>query len=304
MNKLSVKIKDVQFNSPIIAASGTFGYGDECNDFINLEKIGCIITKSITSESRKGNPSPRIHEIKSGMINSIGLANVGVNDFCKNKLSILNSLNTKVIISIAGSIEQDYIKVIDTIEKYDGKHVGYELNISCPNVKDGGLEFGANKRIAYRLVSQIRKITSRLIVVKLSPNVTCIEDIAESCQDAGADAISAINTFLGLAIDYNSGKIFLKNKFGGVSGPAIKPLALAKVHNIFNRIKIPILGMGGISSYKDIVEFIRIGSTMVQIGTLNYRDPSIITSFNDSLIQFLNDKNIDSISELVGNYEE
>ena len=304
MNRLGVKIKDVQFNTPIIAASGTFGYGDECANFLNLEKIGCIITKSITIESRKGNPSPRIHEIKSGMINSIGLANVGVNDFCKNKLSILNSLNTKVIISIAGSIEQDYIKVIDTIEKYDGKHVGYELNISCPNVKDGGLEFGANKRIAYRLVSQIRKITSRLIVVKLSPNVTCIEDIAESCQDAGADAISAINTFLGLAIDYNSGKIFLKNKFGGVSGPAIKPLALAKVHNIFNRIKIPILGMGGISSYKDIVEFIRIGSTMVQIGTLNYRDPSIITSFNDSLIQFLNDKNIDSISELVGNYEE
>ena len=304
MNRLGVKIKDVQFNSPIIAASGTFGYGDECANFLNLEKIGCIITKSITFEFRKGNPSPRIHEIKSGMINSIGLANIGVNDFCKNKLPVLSSLNTKVVISIAGSTEQDYIKVIDTIEKYDGKHIGYELNISCPNVKEGGLEFGANRKIAYRLVSKIREITSRLIIVKLSPNVTCIEDIAESCEDAGADAISAINTFVGLAIDYNSGKIILKTKFGGISGPAIKPLALAKVHNIFNRVSIPIIGMGGISSYEDIIEFIRIGSTMVQIGTLNYRDPSIITSFNDSLIKFLDLKKIDKISELVGNYEE
>tara|TARA_Y100001970_G_C14254363_1_gene874127 strand:+ start:4229 stop:5143 length:915 start_codon:yes stop_codon:yes gene_type:complete len=304
MNILAVKIKNVEFNSPIIAASGTFGYGDECANFVDLDKIGCIITKSITLEPRKGNLQPRIHESKLGMINAIGLANVGVQNFCEVKLPKLNSLNTKIIISIAGSNQDDYINIIKMIEKYNGNHIGYEINISCPNVKEGGMEFGSNSEITYKLISKIRESTSKLVIVKLGPNVTCIEDIAQSAESAGADAISAINTFVGLAIDYKTGKIILKNKFGGVSGPGIKPLALAKVHKIYNKINIPVIGIGGISCFEDVIEFIRIGSSLVQVGTLNYRDPSIFTSFNENLSNFIKNNNMFSISQLIGNYEE
>ena len=301
---LEVKIRDVVFSSPVIAASGTFGYGNEVQNFVELDKIGCIITKSITIEPRVGNLSPRIHESKSGMINAIGLANVGVDDFCDKKLPELSKINTSFMISVAGSKLSDYIDVIKQIESSNGAHVGYEINISCPNVKEGGAEFGVDKDVTYKLTSKIRELTDKLLVVKLSPNVTCIEEIALAAESAKADAISAVNTFLGISINYKTGKILLSNKFGGVSGPAIKPLALAKIHKIYNNIKIPVIGMGGISCYKDIVEFMRLGSTMVQVGTLNYRDPNLISNFYDQLKNFLKNNNINSISDLVGKYYE
>ena len=299
---LSIKIKDIEFNSPIVAASGTYGYGDEFDSFVDLTKIGCIITKSITVEERIGNPSPRVYESGSGMINAIGLANMGVKNFCKLKLQKLNKIKTKFIVSVAGSEIQDYIDVVTQIEKCDGSHVGYEINISCPNVKKGGMEFGVNKEVAEKLTAELRKLTSKLLIVKLSPNVTSIEDIGVSVQNGGADAISAVNTFTGLGINYNTGNMVLSTIYGGVSGPPIKPLALAKVHKLYNKVKIPIFGMGGIVSLKDIIEFIRVGSSMVQVGTLNYRDPSKINSLYDQLKIFLIKNKIDSISKLIGKH--
>ena len=301
---LTTKIKNIVFNSPIILASGTFGYGYEGKDLLNMDKIGAIITKSLTLKPRKGNPHSRIHETNSGMLNSIGLANVGVDDFCNNKLSYLNDINTNVIISIAGSQIDDYIEILNIIEKTDGKHIGYEINVSCPNVKEGGMEFGVNSDIVHKLTSKLRALTNKLLIIKLTPNVTNIEEIALAAESGGADAISAVNTFLGMAIDYKTGNMSLSTKFGGVSGPAIKPLAVAKVHKIYNTIKIPIIGMGGISSFKDIIEFLRAGSNLIQVGTLNYRDPSIINKLYDDLKKFLTKNNIENISDLVGKYNE
>ena len=297
-----MKIKDVIFNSPIIAASGTFGYGNEVEKFIDLSKLGAVITKSITLHPREGNPSPRIHGSDSGMINSIGLANVGVEKFCKDKVQSLNNLKTKYIVSIAGSTIDEYVEILTKIERSNGNHIGYEINISCPNVKQGGIEFGVNTDIVSSLTSQLRQLTQKLLIIKLTPNVTDISEIALSAQEAGADAISAVNTFQGLAIDYKTGKMLLSTTFGGVSGSPIKPLALAKVHKIYNKINIPIIGMGGICTFEDTIEFFRVGSSMVQIGTLNYRDPSLIVSIYDRLNEFMLKNNFSSISDLVGNF--
>jgi len=301
---LKVKIKNIEFNSPIIAASGTFGYGDEFGDFVDLKKIGCIITKSITLEPRIGNKSSRIHESNSGMINSIGLANVGVEKFCSTKIPSLNKIDSKYIISIAGRTIDEYTSVLKNIEKFDGKHVGYEINVSCPNVKHGGMEFGVDKDMTFELTSKLRAITNKLLIIKLSPNVTKIEDIAKSCELAGADAVSAVNTFQGLAVDYKTGKMILSTTYGGVSGKAIKPLALAKIHKIYSNVNIPILGMGGVSSFQDVIEFLRVGSTMVQVGTLNYLSPVILSSFYNDLRGFLSKNNISNIASLTGRYIE
>tara|TARA_B110000495_G_C23027951_1_gene611332 strand:- start:118 stop:1026 length:909 start_codon:yes stop_codon:yes gene_type:complete len=301
---LSIKIKDITFNSPIIAASGTFGYGYEVKDMVDLNKIGCVITKSITLESREGNPQPRLHMSSSGMLNAIGLANVGVNKFCRDKLPKLDNLGTNVIISIAGSCIEEYINILKIIESSNGKHIGYEINISCPNVKKGGMEFGINSEITNKLTKALRLLTDRLLIVKLSPNVTSIEDIALAAESGGADMISAVNTFLGTAIDYKTGKFSLSSKFGGLSGPAIKPIALAKVNKIYKKVNIPIIGMGGVSSFQDVIEFIRLGSTLVQMGTLNYRDPLMICNFYDEIKLFIEESEFSSINELVGKFDE
>ena len=301
---LKTKIRNIEFNSPIIAASGTFGYGDEVKKFVDLSKLGCVITKSITLEPRIGNPSPRIFESESGMINAIGLANLGVEKFCLEKLPDLRNIDTNFLISIAGSNFDDYVKVMEKIENCDGSHVGYEINVSCPNVKKGGMEFGVDHKVTLKLTSELRKLTDKILIIKLSPNVTSIEKIALAAQDGGADAVSAVNTFVGMGINYRTGKMTLSTKFGGVSGPPIKPLALAKIHKIYNEVEIPIIGMGGISNFEDVVEFIRVGSTMVQVGTLNYRDPSLISKMNDKLKNFLTINKINNISELIGNYCE
>lgn len=295
-------IRDVCFTSPIIAASGTFGYGDEVQKFVDLSKIGSVITKSITLESREGNPSPRIHESNSGMINSIGLANMGVDSFCDTKLDSLNKLKTNFIVSVAGSSLDEYADVIKQIDKTNGKHVGYEVNISCPNVKEGGIEFGVNKDVTFKLTRRLRELTDKLLIIKLTPNVTNIAEIAQAAESGGADAVSAVNTFQGLAIDHKTGKMLLSTKFGGISGPSIKPLALAKVHKIYQQINIPILGMGGIVDCVDVVEFLRVGASMVQIGTLNYRDPSLISTIHDKLHALMVKNKFSKLSDLIGAY--
>ena len=301
---LTLKIKDIVFKSPIMVASGTFGYGDEVKDLVDISTIGCIITKSVTLNPREGNPSPRIHETSSGMLNSIGLANVGVNEFCNKKLPYLNKMKTHFIINIAGSTMDEYIKVLNMLENSNGKHIGYEINISCPNVKEGGMEFGVDADMTYKLTSKLRSITNKLLIMKLSPNVTSIEEIALAAERGGADAVSAVNTFVGMGIDYKTGKMLLSTKFGGLSGPAIKPMAIAKIHKIYNEVKIPIIGMGGISNFEDIIEFIRAGSSLVQIGTLNYKEPSITCRLYDDLKIFLTKANIKNINYLVGKYNE
>ena len=299
---LDFMIRDVRFFSPIIAASGTFGYGDEVQEFVDLSKIGSVITKSITLEPREGNPSPRIHESNSGMINSIGLANMGVDSFCDTKLDSLNKLKTNFIVSVAGSSLDEYAQVIEQIDKTDGKHVGYEVNISCPNVKEGGIEFGVNKDVTFKLTSRLRKLTDKLLIIKLTPNVTNIAEIAQAAESGGADAVSAVNTFQGLAINHKTGKMLLSTKFGGISGPGIKPLALAKVHKIYEQVNIPILGMGGIVNCTDVVEFLRVGASMVQIGTLNYRDPSLISTIHDELHSIMIKNKFSKLSDLIGAY--
>ena len=301
---LKVKINNIEFNSPIIAASGTFGYGDEFSNFVDLEKIGCVITKSITLVPRLGNMSSRIHETNKGMINAIGLANLGVEKFCSEKISLLDKIKTKYIISIAGKTMDEYVHVLDRIENFGGMHVGYEINVSCPNVKQGGMEFGVDKAMTQKLTEKLRQLTDRLLIIKLSPNVTNIEQIAKVCELAGADAVSAVNTFQGLAINHKTGKMLLSTTYGGVSGKAIKPLALAKIHKIYKSVNIPILGMGGISTYKDVIEFLRVGSTMVQVGTLNYLDPNLLTTFYNNLYNFLIKNKINHIVDLTGDYVE
>ena len=297
---LKVKINNIEFNSPIIASSGTFGYGDEFSDFVDLEKIGCIITKSITLEPRIGNMTSRIHEVNTGMINAIGLANLGVEKFCSEKISLLDKINTKYIVSIAGKTIDEYVHVLDKIENFGGMHVGYEINVSCPNVKQGGMEFGVDKAMTQKLTEKLRQLTDRLLIIKLSPNVTKIQDIAKASENGGADCVSAINTLVGMGIDIKNRKPKLHTVYGGLSGPAIKPIALANVHKIYKAVKIPIIGLGGIQSATDIIEFILAGADMVQIGTLNYKEPGIGVRLVSSLEKYLKENKINTISELKG----
>ena len=296
----SIKINNIEFSSPILVASGTYGYGHETINIVDVNNIGGIVTKSVTLHPREGNPAPRIVETPSGMLNSIGLANVGVEEYCKSKLPYLNELNTKVIINIAGTAIDDYVETLQRIELENANHVGYEINISCPNVKEGGMSFGVNPKMTYDLTKAMRDITDKLLIMKLSPNVTKIEDIAIAAQDAGADAVSAINTVVGMGINIKNKTVNISTVYGGLSGPAIKPIALANVHKVFKAVNIPIIGIGGIASVEDVLEFILAGADLVQIGTLNYREPGLAIRLKDELNQYCQDNGISSIKELKG----
>jgi dihydroorotate dehydrogenase (NAD+) catalytic subunit len=267
---------------------------------VDVNKIGGIVTKSVTRHPREGNPPPRIAETASGMLNSIGLANVGVDEYCKTKLPYLNELNTKIIINIAGTAVEDYVETLQILEAAGGNHVGYEINISCPNVKEGGMSFGVSAQMTESLTAELRKYTSKLLIMKLSPNVTSIEDIALGAENGGADAVSAINTVVGMGIDINTRKVKINTTYGGLSGPAIKPVALANVHKVFKAIKIPIIGLGGISGVEDVIEFVLAGADLVQIGTLNYREPGIAIRLADELDQYCLDNKLASIHDLKG----
>ncbi len=296
---LSLTIKDIEFTSPILTASGTYGYGDEVSNLVDVSKLGGIVTKSVTLNPREGNTPPRIVETPSGMLNSIGLANVGVDVYCSEKLPYLNALNTNVIINIAGSSIENYVKVLEKLETANGNQVGYEINISCPNVKDG-MEFAVSPQLTELLTKELRKRTDKLLIIKLSPNVTSITEIAKSAEIGGADAVSAINTVVGMGIDFNTGKSNLSTVFGGLSGPAIKPIALACVHKIYTAITIPIIGIGGIAKYEDVIEFILAGADLVEIGTKNYSDPGIGVKLLDELQSYCSENNIENLHQLKG----
>tara|TARA_B110000116_G_scaffold268773_1_gene283461 strand:- start:1394 stop:2308 length:915 start_codon:yes stop_codon:yes gene_type:complete len=300
---MHVKIRDIEFSSPLLTASGTYGYGHEVQDMVDVNQWGGIITKSVTRHPREGNPPPRIAETNAGMLNSIGLANLGVEKYIEEIIPFLNELQTKVIINIAGSGKQDYLETMEMLESANGKHVGYEINISCPNVKEGGIEFGVNCDMTEKLTQKMRKRTDKLLIMKLSPNVTRIEDIAQAAEAGGADAVSAINTVVGMAIDLKTRMPKLNTTFGGLSGPAIKPIAIANVHKVFNAVKIPIIGIGGIATAEDVIEFLLAGATMIQIGTMNYQNPNLGTQIKEELVTYYSQNGIKNTEDLIGKVE-
>ena len=297
---MHVEIGKIKFTSPLLTASGTYGYGHEVKDLAEVDKWGGVITKSVTRNPREGNPPPRIAETSSGMLNSIGLANLGVDQYCEDIIPFLNKLQTKVIINIAGSAMEDYLETLEILEDTNANHIGYEVNISCPNVKKGGMEFGVSCDMTEKLTEEMRKRTKRLLIMKLGPNVTKIEDIAKAAENSGADAVSAINTVVGMAIDINTRTPKIFTNYGGLSGPAIKPIAIANVHKIFNTVKIPVIGIGGISSLEDVIEFMLAGASLVQIGTMNYQNPNIGPQLADELSNYLDLMKITDLHDLIG----
>jgi dihydroorotate dehydrogenase (NAD+) catalytic subunit len=300
LTNLTCKIGSVEFRNPIFTASGTYGYGEHLPEFVDVQMLGAIVTKSITQEPRIGNPPPRIVETPSGMLNSIGLANIGVKNFIEDIIPLYKNVDTKIIVNIAGSTNNEYIKVLKDIETVSSDIVGYEINISCPNVEHGGMELGIDAELSYKLISELRKYTEKLIIVKLTPNVTEIAKIAKAVEGAGADAISAINTVVGMGINIKTRKPTIFKTYAGLSGPAIKPIALAMVHKISKAVSMPIIGIGGIVNSDNVVEFLLSGASAVQVGTANFRNPNAGAIIIKELNNYLIDNRISHYSELVG----
>jgi len=302
MADLSIKIGSVNFKNPVLTASGTFGYGIEFKDFIDLNKLGGIVVKGTTGKNREGNAYPRMTETASGMINAVGLQNKGVDHFIKEIYPQIKDYKTNIFVNVSGSTIEEYVEVAGKLNTLD-KIPGIELNISCPNVKEGGMVFGTHCPSAMEVTKQVRNVYKKLLIVKLSPNVTDITEFARAVEGEGADCISLINTLLGMAIDAKSRKPLLSTVTGGLSGPAIKPVALRMVWQCYNAIKIPIIGIGGIMNASDAIEFFLAGATAVQIGTANFIDPAITVKIIDGINNYLSQNNIKSVSELIGMLE-
>ena len=300
---LKVKIGSVDFQNPIFVASGTYGYGTEVSELADITGLGAIVTKSITRYPREGNPPPRIVETPSGMLNSIGLANIGVETYIKEMIPLYEELKTPIIMNIAGSTEDEYCEILEMMESISTNIVGYEINISCPNVRVGGMEFGVDCDLTEQLTSRLRKLTDRLLIMKLSPNVTDIAAIGVAAEKGGADALSAINTLVGMSINTTNRKSNIYYGFGGLSGPAIKPVGLACVHKVYQAVDIPLIGIGGIISAVDVLEYVLAGAVAVEVGTANYRDPNVGNNIILELDALLNKNNLGSIHELVGKVE-
>ncbi len=298
---LSVSIGTLKLRNPILLASGTVGYGNEIAEFVDLNKIGGIVTKSLSLKPRKGNAPQRVVETPSGMLNAIGLANVGVEEFLRTKIPFLRKFDTAIICNIAASSVEEYVectKLLTTEETISA----FEINVSCPNVKEGGLEFGNDKKAVARITEEVKKVSTKPVFIKLSPNVSRISEFALAAKEAGADAVSAINTLVGTAFDINTRKPKIKNITGGLSGPAIKPVALAKVLEIKRNVDIPIIGIGGIFSWKDAVEFMIAGASAFQLGTVNFVHPNISETMINDLILYCEKMEITSIKNLTGSY--
>ena len=295
---LSVNLNGLKLKSPIITASGTYGYSNEYDDFLNVKNLGAIVTKAITLAPRNGNKGIRIMETSSGMINSIGLENMGIEAFLENVLPQLQTKKIEFILNVAGSTVNEYIELAQICEQNKIKTI--ELNLSCPNVKEGCIEFGTNSTSLYALVKEIRKNFTGILITKLTPNVTAIEKIAVAAQNAGADIISAINTVkaTGLKFNYTNGKFKFQKINGGLSGSAIKPVALRAISTIKANVDIPIIGMGGISTLDDILEFVAIGADAIQIGTANFTNPEIAETLTTQLAEFISNNKFNSFEEL------
>ena len=299
---LKVEIAGIKLKNPVMTASGTFGYGQEYAPFIDLNRLGAMILKGITLKPKMGNPPPRIIETPSGMLNAIGLQNVGVEMLIKEKLPYLKKFNTPVIINISGDTIEEYVELAQKLGEVSKEMeiAGLEVNISCPNVKKGGMVWGTDAKATYKIVSSIRKTTSLPLVVKLTPNVTDIKTIAQAAEEAGADALSLINTLVGMVVDIDSRKPKLANISGGLSGPAVKPVALWLVWQVFQTVNIPVIGIGGIIKIEDALEFIIAGAQAIEIGTANFLNPKVTIEIIEGIQKYLIEKNIKDINELVG----
>ena len=299
MDKLKVNIGNLHLKNPVMTASGTFGYGKEYSDFMDLGRIGGVFVKGTTIRERQGNDYPRMAETPSGMLNAVGLQNKGVDYFVSNIYPEIKDFDTNIIVNVSGSTIEDYVECSQKLVALE-KIPAIELNISCPNVKEGGMAFGTSVCSAADVTKAVREVWNKTLIVKLSPNVTDITEIAKAVEGEGADAVSLINTLLGMAVDINKRRPVLSTVTGGLSGPCVKPIALRMVWQTYNAVKIPVIGMGGISSWQDAIEFILAGSSAIQIGTHNFIDPAISEKVVDGIKEYLDKNNISSIQELIG----
>ncbi len=302
MANLSVKIGNLSLKNPVMTASGTFGYGKEFEDFVDLEQIGGIIVKGTTLQKREGNAYPRMAETPSGMLNAVGLQNKGVDYFVEKIYPQIKDINTNMIVNVSGSDIESYVKTAERINELDNIPA-IELNISCPNVKQGGMAFGVTPNGAAEVVSAVRKAYDKTLIVKLSPNVTNIAEIALAVEAAGADSVSLINTLLGMAIDAEKRKPILSTVTGGMSGAAVKPIALRMVWQVAQAVKIPVIGLGGIMNWRDAVEFLLAGATAIQIGTANFIDPAITVKVAEGINNYLDRHGFSSVEEIIGGLE-
>lgn len=299
---LAVNIAGIHLKNPVMPASGTFGYGEEYAPYLDLERIGAIVTKGLSLRPKAGNPTPRIAETISGMLNAIGLQNVGIDDFIKFKLPFLREVNTPVIVNFFGNTLDEYGEVAARLADLP-EVAGLELNISCPNVKQGGIVFGTDPKAAAEVVSLVRSRSQKPLIVKLTPNVTDITVIARAVEEAGADALCCINTITGMAVDIKTRKARLANRTGGLSGPAIRPIAVRMVHQVVQAVKIPVIGVGGIVRAADALEFLIVGAKAVQVGTANFVDPAAMLGIVEGIEQFCIEEGIGDIGKLIGSLQ-
>jgi dihydroorotate dehydrogenase (NAD+) catalytic subunit len=296
---LEIALCGMRLRNPVLAASGTFGYGVEFASLLDLNQLGGLVVKGLSREPMEGNPEPRLYETASGMMNSVGLQNIGVRAFVRDKLPELARLRTAVFANVFGYQTEDYTEVVRILNDHPGL-AGYELNVSCPNTRHGGIFFSNDPRLLAEVVSAVRSVARRPVIVKLSPNVSAIEPLAQAAEEAGADALSLVNTFVALAIDARTRRPRIGNGFGGLSGPAIKPIALRLVYQAAHAVKIPVIGLGGIASGEDAAEFLIAGAQAVQVGTATFWDPRSPLRVADELAAFLKRERIAAVSELVG----
>ena len=299
MADLSVNIGNLKLSNPVMTASGTFGYGKEFEDFVDLEKIGGIIVKGTTLHRREGNPYPRMAETPMGMLNAVGLQNKGVDYFIDKIYPQIKDIRTNMIVNVSGSAIEDYVQTAEKINELEAIPA-IELNISCPNVKQGGMAFGVTASGASEVVKAVREVYKKTLIVKLSPNVTDITEIARAVEGAGADSVSLINTLLGMAIDAEKRRPILSTVTGGMSGAAVKPIALRMVYQVSKAVKIPVIGLGGIMNWKDAVEFMLAGASAIQIGTANFIDPAITVKVADGINEYLDRHGFTSIKDIIG----
>lgn len=298
---LSVQVGSLKFRNPILLASGTVGYGNEIAEFTDLNKIGGIVTKSLSLKPRKGNPPQRIVETPAGMLNAIGLANVGVEEFLKDKIPFLKKYDVPLICNIAASTVEEYVECTRILTT-ENSISAFEINVSCPNVKEGGLQFGNDVSAVARITEKVKAVSTKPIIIKLSPNVSYISEFAQAVKDSGGDAVSAINTLVGTSFNIFTKKPKIFNVNGGLSGPAIKPVALAKVLEIRKEVDIPIIGIGGIMEWKDIIEFMIVGASAIQIGTLNFINPAAAGQMLKELENYCDSFGIKKLSDVTGSY--
>jgi dihydroorotate dehydrogenase (NAD+) catalytic subunit len=299
MPDLSVNIAGLNFRNPVTTASGTFGYGDEFRDFIDLGRLGGIFVKAVTGKNRDGNAYPRMAETSAGMLNSVGLQNKGVDHFCREIYPRIKDFNTHIIVNVSGSTVEEYIEVAERINELENIPA-IELNISCPNVKLGGMAFGTIPAMATEVTAEVRKVYKKVLMVKLSPNVTSITDLAKAVADGGADVITLINTLLGMAIDIERRRPVLSTITGGLSGPAIKPVALRMVWQVHKAVHIPIIGLGGIMNATDAIEFMLAGASAIQVGTANFIDPTVSVKIVDGIEAYMERHKIKAVTDLIG----